>query len=256
MTDSVTPKYEIRKTTTIRGLDTQLIAQQEADGWELIAQNDAPYMRSELTFRRPQPKPWWHVFGPKIVGRVERVAGGTRSKIGAALVLLLILGGLITANAILENGREATALPTARPTSTPISAASPTPTPTPSRTASAAASVTDRDIIEAFEAYIAQREADGVVVARTVTDVSFKNRVLRVTFDPAAGDIDQDTFDVAIGPWNGNLAGFPSSAIAFDDEIGNKLRPEIDRIEAVQSDGTALGTMSAAQILALNGLEK
>jgi len=252
-------QYVFKTAFTVRGFEAKSISAEQRDGWELISQKDASFLRSELSFRRPKPKPWWHILGPKFIAPIDRILANPRLKICAVLAFLVLLGGVIVVNLIAENARDVTALPAA--TTTPRAAVAepaiiepaPTPTVTPSI---AATQVSDAEVVEVFETYIARREAEGVVIARTVTDVSFKGRILRVTFDPAAGGLDQAVFDVAIGPWSGNLAGFLASEIAFNDEVGNRLRPAIDRVETVHANGTALGTMTAAQILSLNDLEK
>jgi hypothetical protein len=108
--------------------------------------------------------------------------------------------------------------------------------------------------VAAFQTYFAERAAAGVVIAKAVAKVTYTNRVVTVTFDPAAAGINQATFD-SINPFE-NLAKFAASPIAFSDDIGNRLRPAIDRLETIRADGKSLGTYTAADILKLNNLPR
>ncbi len=112
--------------------------------------------------------------------------------------------------------------------------------------------VTNAEVVDAFRAFFDERAASGVVFAKAITDVSFSDRVVRVTFDPAAAGIDQDLFD-QVNPFE-NLAVFAGTPISFDDDLGIRLRPAIDAIETVRADGIALGSRTTADIIELNGL--
>lgn len=145
------------------------------------------------------------------------------------------------------------ALPTVSATSTPErntptapqeeAPATPTTTPDP---------VTDKEVLSTFRSFFAERAASNMLLAKAVTDVSFQDRVLRVTFDPAAAGVDDETF-ANVNPFE-NLANYVATPIAYDDAVGNRLRPAIDAIETVKPDGTSLGTYTAADILKLNNL--
>lgn len=147
------------------------------------------------------------------------------------------------------------ALPTASATSAPErntppapqEAAPATPTTTPD-------AVTDEEVLSTFRSFLAERAAAGVLVAKAVTTVSYENRVLRVTFDPAAAGVDDTTF-ANVNPFE-NLANLVATPIAYDDAVGKRLRPAIDAIETVKPDGTSLGTYTAADILKLNDLSQ
>lgn len=122
-----------------------------------------------------------------------------------------------------------------------------------------AAPVTDAQVVNAFRTYIAERAAANVTIAKAVTDVSFSDRVLQVTFDPAAVGMDQETFD-DINPFNNpydpdeSLADFVSTPILSSTDLGIRLRKAIDRIETVYADGTPDGARTTAEIIELNEL--
>lgn len=145
------------------------------------------------------------------------------------------------------------ALPTASATSTPErntptapqEAAPATPTTTPD-------AVTDEEVLSTFRSFFAERAASNMLLAKAVTDVSFQDHVLRVTFDPTAAGVDDETF-ANVNPFE-NLANFVATPIAYDDAVGKRLRPAIDAIDTVKPDGTSLGTYTAADILKLNNL--
>jgi hypothetical protein len=135
-------------------------------------------------------------------------------------------------------------------TTAPTTSAPPTSAPTPTE----AAPVTDAEVVAAFQSYVDERAAAGVVIAQAVTDVSFSDRVLRVTFDPAAKGIDQALFD-QVNVFD-NLGDFMSTPIAFNNDLGIRLRPAIDSIETMRADGTPLGTRTTAEVIELNELEE
>jgi hypothetical protein len=139
-------------------------------------------------------------------------------------------------------------------TSPPTTDAPPQPTPATTDAPSLPAAVTDAEVVDAFRTFLDQRAASGVLIARAVTDLSFSHRVLRATFDPAAAGLDQATFD-RINPFE-NLADFVSSPLAFNTDLGIRLRPAIDTVETVRADGTPLGSRTTAEIIAMNELGK
>ena len=128
-----------------------------------------------------------------------------------------------------------------------------TPTPLASESAKAAA-VPDAEVVAAFQTFLTARAAAGVVIAKAVTKVTYTNRVVTVTFDPAAAGISQATFD-SINPYD-NLARFVASPICFNDDLGNRISQAIDRLETVRADGKSLGAYTAAEILKLNDLDR
>ena len=77
MTTATGVKYETRSVKTVRGLEARTRARLEKEGWEFVSQEQGT-VRSELTFRRPQPETPWKLIG----------AGG-------GLLALLVVGSLI-----------------------------------------------------------------------------------------------------------------------------------------------------------------
>lgn len=67
MADDVV-RYEIKTVTTVRGTEARSIAKWEKERWELVTRTELPFLRTQLTFRRPKAKPPWVVLG--IVGGV------------------------------------------------------------------------------------------------------------------------------------------------------------------------------------------
>lgn len=102
------------------------------------------------------------------------------------------------------------------------------------------------DVVSEFEAFINERSNAGVVIAQTVTDVSYEDGTVAIVFDPAAAGIDRDTFD-SINPFD-NLAEFAGVPIAFDDEIGNRLRQIVTGVQTSFVDGTDAGYLSSAEL--------
>ena len=75
--------------------------------------------------------------------------------------------------------------------------------------------------------------------------------------DTSYSRIAEEEFDRLVIALNKeNLADFPSTVISFDDELGRRLRPAIDRIETVFPDGQSLGTRTTAEVIALNELDE
>ena len=248
------PQYRTNTVRTIRGLEASAIAKHQADGWELVSQVPGTMLRTELNFRKLKPNPWWHKLPAPVNGLIARVIANPRSKWVAGAAVFAILAGIITIGAIAENSRpEIVALEPTASSSAPVKPAA-TPTPTLTETAAASA-VADEEVVAVFQDFINERAAAGVVLAQTVSSITYVDRVVVVTFDPAAAGIDQATFDFVL-EGSENVAYFVASPVAFSDEVGDRMRPAIDSIVTVAADGTPLGTYSAAQILELNGLSK
>jgi hypothetical protein len=115
-------------------------------------------------------------------------------------------------------------------------------------------SATKSAVLHTFLSYFAERGASGVALAKSVTGVLFNAGIVRATFDPEAAGIYQGTFD-SINPYS-NLAEFASTPIAFNDTVGNTMRPLIDGVETVLPDDTSLGSFGRKDILAMNDLSK
>jgi hypothetical protein len=251
MVDDV-PQYRTNTVRTIRGLEAPAIAKHQADGWELVSQVPATMLRTELNFRKLKPKPCWHRLPAPVNGLIARVAANPRSKWVAGAAVFALLAAIITIGAITENSRPEIAA--IEPTASSPAPVKSTATPTPTLTAAASA-VSDEEVVAAFQDFVKERAAAGVILAQTVSSITYVDRVVLVTFDPAAAGIDQATFDFVLEGWE-NVAYFVASPVAFSDEVGDRMRPAIDSIVTVAADGTPLGTYSAAQILELNGLSK
>lgn len=228
-------KYKNKTVTTIRGMEARSIAKWAKEHWEFVSQTPAKLLRTTLTFRRPKkqiPKWVW-------------VAG-------AAAVIVLGIGVTIAAIQEGSNGTKQAAASTTVSV-TPSVEPSPAATVEPSTTATAAP-VTGAEVVAAFQSFFAERASKGVMYGKSASKVTFESGIVRVIFDPAAAGVNQAIFDGLAA--NFNLPNFAATPIAFNDEVGNRLRPAIDSIETVRVDGTSLGTLDAAGILALNGLSK
>jgi hypothetical protein len=227
-------QYEHKTVKSLRGMEARVAAKWEKEGWELVDQADAPMLRTSLTFRRAK----------KQVPRWAWIAGAS---VAVVCVAAIITGSIL----------EGSGTPTPSASATDIAAtprAAPSEAPTEGPAESPPAATTDAEVVSAFRSYFAERAAANVMVGKAVTDVSFSNRVVRVTFDPDAAGVSQELFDELKG--FDNLASFAATPIAFNDDLGNRLRPGIDTIETVTPDGSSLGTFSSADILALNELSE
>jgi len=109
-----------------------------------------------------------------------------------------------------------------------------------------AAPVTASEVISVFDEYIAERAASGVLAAQVISGITYSDRKVRATFDPAMKGIDYAVF-ASLNPFQ-NLAEFVGTPIAFDDSVGRRLRSEIDSVEALLVDGTSLGALTVEEI--------
>jgi hypothetical protein len=224
-------RYNKKTVTTVRGLEARSIAKWDKEGWELVSQAPATLMRTTLDFRRPK----------KFISRRVWVAGIA----GVALVLLGI-GLAFAAVQAARGDRSQVASPPS-----PIVSVAPSVAPTPSAAPTAAA-VTDAETLDVFNSFFAERASNGVLWGKAVSNVTIENRVVLITFDPAAAGIDQATFDGLAADFD--FPRFAATPIAFNDQAGNRLRPGIDSVQTLRVDGTLLGEIDATGILALNGL--
>lgn len=74
-------KYVTRNVKMVRGLETRTIAKLEQEGWQFVSQTQGP-LRTELTFRKPQPPMPWKMLA---------VGGGV---VGALIIGALIMSSL------------------------------------------------------------------------------------------------------------------------------------------------------------------
>jgi hypothetical protein len=229
-------QYELKTVKSIRGMEARVAAKWQNDGWELVEQADAPMLRTSFTFRRAK----------KQVPRWAWMAG--------AAVAVVCVAAIITGSVLEGSGTPAPSAPATDIAATPSAAATEVPTEAPAESTPAVTTVPDAEVVSAFRSYFDERASSDVMVGKAVTDVSFSNRVVRVTFDPDAAGVSQELFDELKG--FDNLASFAATPIAFNDDLGNRLRPGIDAIETVTPDGTSLGSFSSADILAINELSQ
>lgn len=236
--------YETKTVHAIRGREGKTRSKMEQDGWELV-QQDPGALRSSLVFRRPK----------KPLPRKALIIGGS-------VAAVAVIGIIIGANTEGEPAPVETATAIARPEASARASDSAVVTPSATATtgvgaasaAAGASAATDAEVLQVFNDYFAERSAKGVVLAKAVSDVRFESGTVRVTFDPAKAGITKDQFDY-INPFL-NLASFVASPIAFNDDVGNRIRPSVQSIDTVASDGTSLGSFTHDQILALNELER
>ena len=112
--------------------------------------------------------------------------------------------------------------------------------------APAVAAITDEEACAEFQAFVDERAAAGVVIAKTVTSITCADGVVTAVFDPASIGMDQAAFD-AINAFP-NLAKFIGSPMSFSDEQGDRLRTRVTRVDTVMADGTPAGSMTAAEL--------
>ena len=155
-----------------------------------------------------------------------------------ALVLLLAIG-------ILNPARGGSKNSTTTSTPTPETTTETT-METPTEQTPAVEAITDEQARAEFQAFIDERAAAGVAIAKTVTDLTVKDGIVTATFDPAAAGMDQTTFD-AVNAFP-NLAKFVGSPMESDNEQGNRLRTRVTRVDTVSADGKSLGSMTAAEL--------
>ena len=119
--------------------------------------------------------------------------------------------------------------------------------PTPAQTqAPVLEPISDAEAQAEFQAYIDERAAAGVMVAKAVTSVTVTDGIVTATFDPAAAGLPQAVFN-DLNPFP-NLAEFVGSPMAFADEQGDRLRTRVTRVDTVNVDGTPLGSSTAAEL--------
>jgi hypothetical protein len=109
-----------------------------------------------------------------------------------------------------------------------------------------AAGPSNEQIIDAFQKYLDERAADGVLYAKAVVSVIFDGSTVLAKFDPSAVGATEETFLFA-NPYD-TLAEFVGTPVAFADGEGKRLRSRVERVRATFSDGRDLGSMTAAEL--------
>lgn len=104
---------------------------------------------------------------------------------------------------------------------------------------------THDEVVEAFSAFLAERSAAGVLLAKA-TRVAFADGVVTVEFNPAAVVPDPDAL-MRLSPYE-NHAQFAGMPIVFRNEEGRWLRQVVDRVSTRLVDGTDLGSLSKAEL--------
>lgn len=229
------PRYETRTVRAVRGLEARTRTKVEAEGWEFVSQ-DQGRVQTTLTFRRPAPKS----------RRLLFIIGGT--------ALALILATIITVGVINERSSPVEAEPTttAEP-SEPMDTPSATPTPTPTEEAPAVNPASNEEVLAAFQGFVNERAAANVLVARAVTSVTFENGVVHIVIDPASVGIDESSFREVV-PFE-NLAEIFITPMAFNDDIGPRLRASVASVETVDATGASRGARTTDWVIEANGLE-
>lgn len=256
-------QYVYESVKAIRGREDRLKAERLNAGWELISQSQGT-LRTEMTFRREKPKTFLAqllAFAAKRNPAIRRLEGNPtkRRRLAIAcggLALLMVIGIVI---GVAAGGDDSA--PSDEATKTAVGpSALPSTEPTPSEPAKTVAAA-DIAVVDLINDYIAERAAADVTIAKSVTNVSLRDRVLRVTFDPAKVGMDQETFD-SINPFNNpydpseSPADFVSTPMALSNDAGVRLRRAIDRVETMYADGTPDGSRTTDEIIKLNGLDE
>lgn len=105
---------------------------------------------------------------------------------------------------------------------------------------------TAHEIESAFKDFLAERAAAGVGLARSVASIRYEHRTVSIILDPAIAGVttaalrDTSAFE--------NVADFMGAVIAFDDELGLRLRPHVDQVVTRLADGTDLGSRTSAEL--------
>ncbi len=150
-----------------------------------------------------------------------------------------------------SEGTEPEPAPEPEPTTT---TAPPETTTTTPPTSAAPAQPTGPEVEAAFTAYLDERASAGVLIAQAVQSVTFDGGTVRVIFSPQAAGIDLDLF-LTVNPFD-NLAEFAGTPMAFANDEGARLRTVVERVTTELSDGTQLGTLTAAEIYEMGTGEK
>ncbi|UXA17019.1 hypothetical protein [Mycobacterium sp. SMC-4] len=119
-------------------------------------------------------------------------------------------------------------------TTTAAPAASPEPEP------DARPAPTDAEVVEAFQAYVDERAAAGVMLAEAVTSVTSADGVVTVTMDADPVLLELSPFD--------NYAELFGTPAAFNDDDGVWLRQTVQRVDVVDAAGQSLGSMTTAEL--------
>lgn len=108
----------------------------------------------------------------------------------------------------------------------------------------------DEEVVAAFRDHIDERSNSGVLLASAVSDVSFQDGTVIITFDPTGQGLNSNQWDVAVSVFD-NVAEFVGSPVMFSDDEGKRLRTVVEQVVAVFSDGSSLGSLSKAELYQL-----
>lgn len=123
-------------------------------------------------------------------------------------------------------------------TTTTATTASPAASPEPEPDARPAP--TDAEVVEAFQTYVDERAAAGVMLAEAVTSITSADGVVTVTMDA-------DPVLLELSPFENHAKLFGTPA-AFNDDDGVWLRQTVRRVDVVDAAGQSLGSMTTAEL--------
>lgn len=98
----------------------------------------------------------------------------------------------------------------------------------------------DAEVVEAFQTYIDERAAAGVMLAEAVTSVTSADGVVTVTMDA-------DPVLLELSPFDNHAQLFGTPA-AFNDDDSVWLRQTVQRVDVVDATGQSLGSMTTAEL--------
>ncbi|MBF4549684.1 hypothetical protein [Pseudoclavibacter sp. VKM Ac-2888] len=104
----------------------------------------------------------------------------------------------------------------------------------------------DIEVTDAFATYFTERAEAGVMLAKHVERVTLEGRAVVVHLNEAHNNVPLEVL-LHLSPFD-NLATFPGTVIAFNDELGARLRPRIDEVRVQRQNGEVIGSMSTAEI--------
>lgn len=113
-------------------------------------------------------------------------------------------------------------------------------TQTTTTTAAVRPAPTDAEVKDAFQAFVTERSESGVMLAKSVTDITVNGGAVTVTVDAPPAVMETNPFD--------NLAELFGVPVAFNDDDGVWLRQTVTQVDVVDANGASLGSMTAAEL--------